>query len=101
MRVSSENGVSSDSWYPRCSQNNAIRRYANATGCEVILNGNTQENSIDQYLSMILEKAIVGHTPSDEIGTAIPSSECAPHWLFSAPQTHVWGDTNFGRLRKV
>jgi len=60
LRVSSENGVSADSWAPLQSRHNGIRRYAQATGSEVILNGNTQEGSNDQYLSMVLEKTLAG-----------------------------------------
>jgi hypothetical protein len=97
VRVSSENGVSSDSWSPEHSRTNAIRRYARATGAEVVLNGNTQESSVDQYLSMVLEKAIAGPARDHPFGNVVPSSECTPHWLFpGAPISHLWGDTSFG-----
>lgn len=99
IHVSSENGVSSDSWAPQHSRHNGIRRYAKATGVEVILNGNTQESSNDQYLSMVLEKTIAGPSKSSEFTNVVPSSECTPYWLFpGAPASHLWGERQFGAL---
>jgi hypothetical protein len=101
LRVSSENGVSSDSWAPERSRHNGIRRYAKATGAEVILNGNTQESSNAQYLSMVLEKTIAGDSTRHEFSNVVPSSECTPHWLFpGAPSSHLWGCTEFGTLAR-
>ncbi|MDF3836268.1 hypothetical protein P3W85_25450 [Cupriavidus basilensis] len=102
IRVSSENGVSADSWAPEHSRHNGIRRFARATGAEVILNGNTQEGSNDQYLSMVVEKTIAGPSADHAFSNVVPSSECTPHWLFpGAPSSHLWGETRFGlpRLR--
>lgn len=100
IRVSSENGVSSDSWAPQHSRHNGIRRYAKATGVEVILNGNTQESSNAQYLSMVLEKTIAGISTSNEFTNVAPSSECTPHWLFpGAPTSHLWGERQFGTIQ--
>lgn len=97
LRVSSENGVAADSWAPLQSRHNGIRRYAQATGAEVILNGNTQESSIDQYLSMVLEKTMAGSSALHGFSNVVPSSECSPHWLFpGAPRSHLWGETRFG-----
>lgn len=97
VHASSENGVSSDSWAPAQSRVNAIRRYARDTGAEVVLNGNTQEGSVEQYLSMVLEKAIAGPGLGHPFTNVIPSSECTPHWLFpGAPRSHLWGDLGFG-----
>jgi hypothetical protein len=97
LRVSSENGVAADSWAPLQSRHNGIRRYAQASGAEVILNGNTQEGSNDQYLSMVLEKTLAGVSPSHGFSNVVPSSECVPHWLFpGAPASHLWGETAFG-----
>ncbi|MDM0058218.1 hypothetical protein [Variovorax fucosicus] len=101
LRVSSENGVSADSWAPDRSRHNGIRRYAKATGAEVILNGNTQESSNAQYLSMVLEKTIAGDSTRHEFTNVVPSSECSPHWLFpGAPTSHLWGCTEFGTLAR-
>ena len=43
IRVTSENGVGADAYAPQNSRVDAVRRYAKATGVEVILNGNTLE----------------------------------------------------------
>jgi hypothetical protein len=100
IRVSSENGVSADSWSPEQSRHNAIRRYATATGAEVILNGNTQESSVDQYLSMVQEKCIAGASTDHGFANCVPSSECTPHWLFlGAPASHLFGAWSFGSLQ--
>ncbi len=97
IRVSSENGVSADSWSPEQSSHNGIRRYAQATGSEVILNGNTQESSVDQYLSMVLEKTIAGTSATHGFSNVVPSAECTPYWLFpGAPSSHLWGESGFG-----
>lgn len=98
VHVSSENGVSSDSWAPEHSKVNAIRRYAKATGSEVVLNGNTQEGSVEQYLSMVLEKSIAGAGKGHPFSNVIPSSEATSHWLMrSAPSSHLWGDLRVGQ----
>jgi len=97
IRVSSENGVAADSWSPEHSRHDVIRRYATATGVEVVLNGNTQEGSIDQYLSMVQEKCIAGPSGASEFANCVPSSECTPYWLFpGAPVSHLFGATSFG-----
>ncbi|MES2070847.1 MAG: hypothetical protein V4488_10900 [Pseudomonadota bacterium] len=99
IHVSSENGVASDSWAPQHSRDNGIRRYAKATGVEVILNGNTQESSNAQYLSMVLEKTIAGTCADGDFTNVVPSSECTPHWLFhGAPTSHLWGERQFGTI---
>ncbi|HEX8003421.1 MAG TPA: hypothetical protein VF519_12075 [Mycobacteriales bacterium] len=76
--VSSENGVALDNWHPELSRIPGLRTYAAEMGREVVLNANTLEDSIDQYDSMVLEKALadpVAGTPWRQI---LPSSELAP-----------------------
>jgi hypothetical protein len=76
--VSSENGVALDNWHPELSSIPGLRAYAREMGREVVLNSNTLEDSIDQYDSMVLEKALadpVAGTPWRQI---LPSSELAP-----------------------
>lgn len=100
--VSSENGVSADSFAPRSSKNSAIRRYAEATGAEVIINGNTQESGLEQYISMVMEKTIAGPCQRDDRFTNVyPSSEFAGHWLFPRLAPTYWhGDLEFGALAR-
>ena len=56
--VTSENGVCADSWHPHQSKIPGIRKYAEFWNREVVLNANTLEDSIDQYDSMVKEKAL-------------------------------------------
>ena len=81
--VSSENGVSADSYAPQHSSIPGVREYANATGMEVILNGNTLENSLDQYISMVMEKTIAGPSAENpDFYNFVPSSELTAYWGF-------------------
>lgn len=99
IRVSSENGVAADAYAPLLSRNNAIRRYAQATGAEVILNGNTLEGSTDQYLSMVVEKTIAGPAAGGEFPNCVPSSEATPFWLFPGYRaSHLFGQAQFGTV---
>jgi len=96
--VISENGVSADSYAPDRSNIPGLRRYASATGAEVVLNGNTLEGSIDQYLSMVQEKEIAGCSErNSDFFNVAPSSEMTPHWLSPGikPTLYV-GELNFG-----
>ncbi len=80
--VTSENGVSADSYSPNKSDIPGLRRYAAVTGAEVVLNGNTLEGSVDQYLSMVQEKEIAGCSERNaDFFNVAPSSEMTPHML--------------------
>ncbi len=103
LLVTSENGISLDAYAPLHSKIPGLKAYAEATGSEIIINGNTQEYAIDQYISMVQEKTIAGPWPKDErFPNMAPSSESAGHWLFprTAP-TVVRGELKFGELQKV
>ena len=63
--VSSENGVAADSWHPHLSKIPGVRKTAEFFGREVILNSNTLEDSIDQYDSMLKEKALADANKRD------------------------------------
>ncbi|WP_410210041.1 hypothetical protein [Aquirhabdus sp.] len=79
--VTSENGVSADSYAPLASTIPGLRDYAKAMGIEVVMNGNTLENSIDQYISMIQEKTIAGPSSRNaDFPNVFPSSELTPFW---------------------
>ena len=100
LLVTSENGVSLDAYEPRHSKIPGVAAYARQTGAEVIINGNTQEYVVDQYISMVQEKSIAGPSPKHEhFPNMAPSSESAGHWLFpgTAP-TALVGDLEFGQL---
>jgi hypothetical protein len=96
--VSSENGVGPDAYAPQKSAIAAVREYAVATGMEVVLNGNTLEGGLDQYLSMIMEKEIAGPAPSNpDFPNVVASSEFTSYLLFPGMSpTFSFGDLTLG-----
>ena len=76
--------------------------YARATGVEVILNGNTLENSIDQYISMVQEKTIAGPSQRNpDYPNVFPSSELTANPLFpGAKPTFAVKHARHGELHK-
>lgn len=101
IRVTSENGVGVDSYEPRHSRIDAVRRHALQTGKEVILNGNTLEGSTDQYISMVLEKTLAGPSAHPDYPNCVTSSERTPFWLFPGERaSHLFGEASFGRVQR-
>ena len=106
LLVTSENGVSMDSYAPLHSRIPGLAAFARRTGAEVIINGNTLECGNDQYLSMVQEKSVAGPWPKDErfFNMAL-SSESDGFWLFPGTRPTVrMGQLEFGKLilpRKV
>lgn len=83
LKVTSENGVCLDAYAPEHSSIPGLADYAAQTGAEVIINGNTQEYVVDQYISMVLEKTVAGPHPADaRFPNVAPSSEVTPFWAF-------------------
>jgi hypothetical protein len=100
--VSSENGVAADSWHPHLSKIPGVRRTAEFFRREVILNSNTLEDSIDQYDSMIKEKALADPNPRDpRFLNVFPSSEMAD-WKRQWPvvPTFTYGGINYGTIER-
>jgi hypothetical protein len=98
--VSSENGVCADSWHPHLSKIPGVRKTAEFFGREVILNSNTLEDSIDQYDSMIKEKALADPNRRDPRWLNVfPSSEMAS-WRRQWPvvPTFVYGGIDYGTI---
>ena len=100
LLVTSENGVAADSYSPLQSAIPGVRKYAQETGMEVILNGNTQEGGLDQYLSMVLEKTIAGPSASNaDFCNFVPSSELTAYWGFPGLKpTFSFGELTFGKI---
>jgi hypothetical protein len=98
LLVSSENGVSADSFAPQHSDIPGVRDYVSITGMEVVLNGNTLERGLDQYVSMVLEKTIAGPSPRNpDFFNVVPSSEMTPFWLFPGLKpTFSFGPISYG-----
>jgi hypothetical protein len=91
--VVSENGVAPESYAPLHSRIAGVRAYAEQMGFEVVLNGNTREDSLDQYSSMVVEKTVAGpckrdptfpaFAPSSELTSSILSPGLAPTFSFT------------------
>ncbi|MFE3544092.1 hypothetical protein ACFXK0_14110 [Nocardia sp. NPDC059177] len=98
--VSSENGMAADSWQPELSKIPGVRQQASFYNREVVLNGNTLEDSLDQYDSMVKEKMMASRSPRDSRWLQIiPSSECAP-WKRQWPvvPTYSHGGLDYGTI---
>ena len=98
--VSSENGVAADNWHPHLSKIPGLRKEAEFMGREVILNSNTLEDSIDQYDSMVKEKALADPNRADPRWMNVfPSSELPP-WRRQWPvvPSFTYGGINYGTI---
>lgn len=81
--VSSENGICVDAYAPTLSSIWGVANYAKTIGTEVIINGNTLESAVDQYISMVQELTIAGPSQRDpRYPNIFPSSELTPSWMF-------------------
>ena len=98
LYVTSENGVGADSYAPRKSRILGLRRYAEQTGIDVILNSNTLERGLDQFISMMQERAIAGPSPRNgDFYNVVSSSELSAYWLFPGIRpTFEFGQIQFG-----
>ena len=99
VMVTSENGVGPDAYEPLDSELKPVREYAKWSGMEIILNGNTLERGLDQYVSMNMEKAIAGPSVRDErFPNMVCSSEMDSYWAFPGIKpTFKFGNLSFGR----
>jgi hypothetical protein len=96
--VSSENGVAADNWHPHLSKIPGVRKFAEFFNREVVLNSNTLEDSIDQYDSMLKEKALADANANDpRFKNVFPSSEMTG-WRRQWPvvPTFSYGGINSG-----
>lgn len=100
LKVTSENGVGPDCYAPEHSRIPGLKKYAKQTGMEVIMNGNTLEGGLDQYISMVVEKTIAGpHPRYPNFPNMANSSELTGYWGFPGySPTVAYGDLHFGEL---
>ena len=100
--VSSENGVAADNWHPHLSKIPGIRKWAEFFNREVILNSNTLEDSIEQYDSMIKEKAVADANARDpRFQNVFPSSELATfRRQWPVVPTFVYGGIDYGSIAR-
>jgi len=98
--VTSENGISADAYEPLHSNIPGVRHYAMTSQMEVVLNGNTLERGLDQYVFMILEKSIAGpNKDNSNFTNVLPSSELSAYWLFpSVTPSYTFGQLKYGKL---
>jgi len=96
--VTSENGVGPDAYAPAASRIPGVARWARVTGSEVVLNGNTLEDSVDQYISMVAEKTIAGPSRQNpDFPNVVCSSELTAYWGFPGIRpTFRFGDLTLG-----
>lgn len=98
LLVTSENGISADSYAPTFSKIPGVKKHAQRYELDHIMNANTLENSNDQYISMELEKTIAG--PSNRnpnFYNVVPSSELNQTYLFPFMKpTFSFGELEFG-----
>lgn len=98
--VSSENGVAADSWHPHLSKIPGVRKWAESFGREVVMNASTLEDAVDQYDSMIKEKAVADVNRRDPRWLNVfPSRELASaRWQWPLVPTFVYGGIDYGRI---
>ncbi len=98
----SENGVCVDCYSPYASELPGLRRHAAYYEVDVIMNSNSRELSLEQYNSMILEKALADPCADrPEFPQHFSSSETAAHPLAPGPPpTDSHGAITHGVLRR-
>jgi hypothetical protein len=98
--VSSENGVSLDSYFPEHSKIPGLKSYAKFYNREVILNANTQEDSLEQYDAMVKEKLLADINKRDPRFKNIqPSSEVGKFYRqWPVIPRFQMGGMNYGKL---
>lgn len=100
--VTSENGVGPDCYAPEHSSIPGLKAYAKNTGMEVVMNGNTLEAGLEQYISMVSEKTLAGPSSIDpRFPNMASSSEFTAYWLFPGyrPAFNL-GDLQLGTMLK-
>jgi len=101
--VFSGNGVASDSWHPHLSKIPGVRKEAELMSREVALNSHTVENAVDQYDSMVKEKALADPNRTDPRWmNVIPSSEIRSlrrSWPVVPSFTHE--SLSYGRIQPL
>lgn len=98
--VCSQNGISVDNYSPEHSTIYGIADYVEQNKMAVIPNGEQPELSLDQYISMILEKTIADKHPEDDrFFNIMPSSELSARWQpFALAPTLSFGEIKFGEV---
>jgi hypothetical protein len=99
--VTSENGVAADNWHPHLSRIPGVRKWSEFFGREVVMNANTLEDSVDQYDSMLKEKAVADANRDDpRWANVFPSSELvAARLSWPVRPTFTYGGLDYGVIK--
>src|SRR5699024_4465260 len=100
--VSSENAIAAECLVPEISKIPGLKKYAKHTKFEVVINGNTVENTSRQYNSIVQEKLMADYrSDNPKIPQFFPSSELTPSILaVGAKPTFMHKKVAFGKVRK-
>ena len=65
---------------------------------DIVINGNTLEGGLDQYLSMVQEREVAGPSKRNpDFPNIMPSSELTPYWMFPGVRpSFSFGELEFG-----
>ena len=96
----SHNGISADNYSPKHSTIYGLADYSDETRMSVIPNGEKPELSLDQYISMQLEKTIAESHPADSrFQNIIPVAELSARWQpFALSATLTFGELRLGEM---
>jgi hypothetical protein len=103
ISVFSHNGIAADNYCPQYSTIYGIADYSMNTHMAVIPNGDAPELSLDQYISMMLEKTIADKHPSDSrFLNVIPVAELSARWQpFALSPTLSFGELKMGEFNST
>jgi hypothetical protein len=98
ISVFSHNGIAVDNYSPQHSTIYGLADFSLETNMAVIPNGKAPELSLDQYISMLLEKTIADKSPLDKrFNNVIPIAELSARWQpFALSPTLSFGEVKFG-----
>lgn len=98
ISVFSHNGIATDNYCPQNSTIYGIADFCKDSHVAVIPNGDTPELSLDQYISMVLEKTIADIHPNDSrFYNVIPVAELSARWQpFALSPTLSFGELKMG-----
>lgn len=100
--VSSENAIAAECLVPEISKIPGLKKYAKHTKFEVVINGNTVENTSRQYNSIVQEKLMADYrSDNPKIPQFFPSSELTPSILaVGAKPSFMHKKVGFGKIRR-
>src|SRR5699024_3012885 len=100
--VSSENAISAECMAPEHSKIPGLKKYARHTNVEVVLNGNTLEDTSRQYNSVVQEKMMADPSKQNpNFPQFFPSSELTPSILaIGTKPSFMHKKVAFGKIKR-